>query len=57
MNDMRVISLEENFACRYGGPGTQTVSSKWSLGWDAYLASQRNFIVANIDVRGTGFQV
>ena len=56
MNDMRVISLEENFACRYGGPGTQTVSNKWSLGWDAYLASQRNFIVANIDVRGTGYQ-
>ena len=32
------------------------MSSKWSVGWDTYLASQRNFIVANIDVRGTGFQ-
>ena len=33
------------------------MSSKWGVGWDTYLASQRNFIVANIDVRGTGFQV
>jgi len=40
----------------YGGPGTQTVSSKWSVGWDTYLASQRNFIVASVDVRGSGFQ-
>ena len=40
----------------YGGPRTQTVSSKWSIGWDTYLASQRNFIVASVDVRGTGFQ-
>ena len=45
------------FSHSYGGPGTQTVSSKWGVGWDTYLASQRNFIVANIDVRGTGFQV
>ena len=44
------------YLCRYGGPGTQTVSSRWTLGWDSYLASQRNFIVANIDVRGTGYQ-
>ena len=41
---------------RYGGPSTQTVSSKWSVGWDTYLASQRNFITASIDVRGTGYQ-
>ena len=26
------------------------------MGWDTYLASQRNFVVANIDVRGTGYQ-
>ena len=45
------------FSHSYGGPGTQTVSSKWAVGWDTYLASHRNFIVANIDVRGTGFQV
>ena len=32
------------------------VSSKWSVSWDTYLASQRNFIVASIDVRGTGYQ-
>jgi len=40
----------------YGGPGTQAVSEQWGIGWDTYLASQRNFIVASIDVRGSGFQ-
>ena len=40
----------------YAGPGTQTVSKKWSVTWETFLASQRNFITANIDVRGTGFQ-
>ena len=42
---------------RYGGPGTQTVDSRWGIGWNTYLASKRDFIVANIDVRGSGFQV
>eukprot|EP00090_Calanus_glacialis_P007913 TRINITY_DN16308_c0_g1_i1.p1 TRINITY_DN16308_c0_g1~~TRINITY_DN16308_c0_g1_i1.p1 ORF type:complete len:847 (-),score=98.44 TRINITY_DN16308_c0_g1_i1:552-3092(-) len=56
-----VLREEEDFTFPllinvYGGPGTQTVSSKWSVGWDTYLASQRNFIVASVDVRGTGFQ-
>ena len=32
------------------------MSSKWTVGWDTYLASQRNFIVASVDVRGSGFQ-
>ena len=42
---------------RYGGPGTQTVDQRWGVGWDTYLASKRNFIVAQLDVRGSGFQV
>ena len=29
---------------------------KWSVDWGTYLASQRNFIVAHIDVRGSGYQ-
>ena len=40
----------------YAGPGTQTVNKKWAVTWDTFLASQRNFVTANIDVRGTGFQ-
>jgi dipeptidyl aminopeptidase/acylaminoacyl peptidase len=42
---------------RYGGPGTQTVDHRWGIGWNTYLASKRDFVVANIDVRGSGFQV
>ena len=42
---------------RYGGPGTQTVDHRWGVGWNTYLASKRDFVVANIDVRGSGFQV
>ena len=30
---------------------------RWSVGWDTYLASRRDFVVANIDVRGSGYQV
>lgn len=37
-------------------PGTQSVSEKWELSWPWYLASTRNYIVAQIDVRGSGFQ-
>ena len=50
-----VISLS-NCHCRYGGPGSQTVDTAWAVGWDTYLASQRNFIIANIDVSGSGYQ-
>ncbi|CAL8070492.1 unnamed protein product [Orchesella dallaii] len=39
-----------------GGPGTQLVSEKWGLSWASYLASKNNYIVAEIDGRGTGFQ-
>lgn len=37
-------------------PGSQAVSSKWELSWSWYLASTRNYIVAQIDARGSGFQ-
>ena len=39
----------------YGGPGSQDVSSRWTLEWDHYLASHSDFIVAHMDVRGSGF--
>ena len=51
------INLFGPFPSRYGGPGTQTVDHRWTVGWDTYLASKRDFVVANIDVRGSGFQV
>ena len=40
---------------RYGGPGSQDVSNRWGVEWDHYLASARDFVVAHMDVRGTGF--
>ena len=43
------------FSYSYGGPGSQDVSSRWSLDWDHYLASARDFVVAHMDVRGSGF--
>ena len=45
--------MYQNF--RYGGPGTQEVSSKWSLEWNHFLSSNRDFIIVNMDVRGSGF--
>ena len=32
------------------------MSSAWSVGWDTYLASMRDFIVCSVDVRGSGYQ-
>jgi len=40
----------------YGGPGSQKVDYRWSVGWCEYLATTRNFVYASIDGRGTGFQ-
>lgn len=37
-------------------PGSQSVSEQWEVGWPWYLASNRNFIVAQIDGGGSGFQ-
>ena len=40
---------------RYGGPGHQRVSQMWSFDWDHYLAGNKDFLVATIDVRGSGY--
>ncbi|XP_047520693.1 inactive dipeptidyl peptidase 10 isoform X2 [Pieris napi] len=37
-------------------PGGQLVSSRWGMGWAWYLAATRNFIVAQIDARGSAGQ-
>ncbi|XP_077283186.1 inactive dipeptidyl peptidase 10 [Arctopsyche grandis] len=37
-------------------PGSQLVSEKFQVDWAWYLASTKNFIVAQIDGRGSGFQ-
>ena len=40
----------------YGGPGSQDVNERWKLDWEHYMASNRDFVVAQMDVRGSGFQ-
>ncbi|KAI8433026.1 hypothetical protein MSG28_013896 [Choristoneura fumiferana] len=37
-------------------PGGQLVTERWRPGWSWYLAAARNFIVAEIDARGSGGQ-
>ncbi|KAF8515924.1 dipeptidyl aminopeptidase [Gautieria morchelliformis] len=38
----------------YGGPGSQTVETKFRRDWDYYLACSLNYIVVTVDGRGTG---
>lgn len=40
----------------YSGPGTQLVTDKWKIGWNTYLASNKDYIVAEIDGRGSSGQ-
>ncbi|KAL9884330.1 inactive dipeptidyl peptidase 10 isoform 3-T5 [Glossina fuscipes fuscipes] len=37
-------------------PGSQLVNERFHLNWNWYLCSQRSFIVAQIDGRGSGYQ-
>lgn len=39
----------------YGGPGSQTVDKKFTVDFQAYLASNLGYIVVTVDGRGTGF--
>eukprot|EP01127_Copromyxa_protea_P021130 TRINITY_DN7180_c0_g1_i1.p1 TRINITY_DN7180_c0_g1~~TRINITY_DN7180_c0_g1_i1.p1 ORF type:complete len:784 (-),score=128.88 TRINITY_DN7180_c0_g1_i1:19-2034(-) len=38
----------------YGGPGSQTVTKVWSLGFNEYLASSIGISIASVDGVGTG---
>ncbi|XP_066603437.1 inactive dipeptidyl peptidase 10 isoform X2 [Prorops nasuta] len=40
----------------YGAPGSQLVTDVFKVDWNAYLASRKNVIVAQIDGRGSGGQ-
>jgi dipeptidyl aminopeptidase len=39
----------------YGGPGSQTVTKKFTIDFQSYIASSLNYIVVTVDGRGTGF--
>ncbi|KAK2178658.1 hypothetical protein NP493_536g01001 [Ridgeia piscesae] len=38
----------------YGGPGSQQVTFRFRLGWDAYLSSSQKIIIVQVDGRGSG---
>ncbi|KAI8144625.1 dipeptidyl peptidase IV N-terminal region-domain-containing protein [Fennellomyces sp. T-0311] len=40
----------------YGGPGSQTVSYQFDLGWHTFLASKLRYIIVTVDGRGTGYR-
>lgn len=40
----------------YSGPGTQLVSDKWRIDWNTYLAGTKDYIVTQIDGRGSSGQ-
>ncbi|KAK9466848.1 dipeptidyl peptidase IV N-terminal region-domain-containing protein [Lipomyces arxii] len=39
----------------YGGPGSQTVDKRFTIGFEAHIASALDAIVVSVDGRGTGF--
>ncbi|KAI9440877.1 dipeptidyl aminopeptidase [Lactarius indigo] len=43
-------------ASRYGGPGSQIVSTSFALDWHAYLACSLQYVVVIVDGRGTGYK-
>jgi dipeptidyl aminopeptidase/acylaminoacyl peptidase len=40
----------------YSGPGTQLVNEKWRIDWNTYLAGAKDYIVTQIDGRGSSGQ-
>lgn len=40
----------------YGGPGSQLVTERWRVDWNTYLTGNKDFIIAQIDGRGSGGQ-
>ncbi|XP_039298265.1 dipeptidyl aminopeptidase-like protein 6 [Nilaparvata lugens] len=40
----------------YAGPGSQLVTDRWKTDWSTYLSSNRDYIVAQIDGRGSAGQ-
>jgi len=42
------------FICSQDDPGKQLVDARWKLTFDSYLSSAKDFVVALVDVRGSG---
>lgn len=41
---------------RYGGPGSQEVSTRFTVDWHHYLVCTLQYVVVVVDGRGTGFR-
>ncbi|CAL4140729.1 unnamed protein product, partial [Meganyctiphanes norvegica] len=39
-----------------GGPDEQKVNHKWGVSWNTYIASNKSWVVMEVDVRGSGGQ-
>ena len=39
---------------RYGAPNTQHVTYEFDMGWETYLSSEHDLIIAYVDGRGSG---
>lgn len=44
------------FFCSYSGPGTQLITEKFHINWNTYLAGTKDYIIAQIDGRGSSGQ-
>uniref|UniRef100_A0A336M1A4 Venom dipeptidyl peptidase 4 n=2 Tax=Culicoides sonorensis TaxID=179676 RepID=A0A336M1A4_CULSO len=40
----------------YSGPGTQLITEKWNVDWNTYLAGTKDYIITQIDGRGSSGQ-
>ncbi|GAA5973880.1 hypothetical protein JCM21900_004734 [Sporobolomyces salmonicolor] len=40
----------------YGGPNSQTVTTRWQRDWQQYVSSTLGYVVVRVDPRGTGFK-
>lgn len=40
----------------YSGPGSQLVTEKWTIDWNTYLAGTKDYIITQIDGRGSSGQ-
>lgn len=47
-----IHNITNLFLTSYGGPDTQKVTYKFQLGWEEFLVSSKNYIVAYADGRG-----
>lgn len=52
--DMEEILTYPMLVSVYGGPGTQMVTEHYSIKWETYLVSSKDYIILYVDGRGTG---